>query len=257
MIDNDAAVRINYQRLVGNAVEDVFERGDGSTTLIKFREQVTDDIRTPFSRLFPDMEFNSLGNPMTDGTFRFTKGTSHRFSFKNLSGGEKSVFDLILDLVVARHSYDNTVFCIDEPEAHMNARLQAELLSVLYELVPENCHLMLATHSIGMMRRARDIETQHPGTVAFLDFGERDFDEPQIIEPTTPDRAFWSRAYEVALDDLADLVAPKQIVICEGEPKNKTAGQNYSHDARCYERIFQSEFPETQFCSRRQFFGSI
>ena len=72
------------------------------------------------------MVFNSLGNPMTDGTFRFTKGASQRFSFKNLSGGEKAVFDLILDLVVARHSYDDTVFCIDEPESHMNARLQAE-----------------------------------------------------------------------------------------------------------------------------------
>ena len=135
MIDNDAAVSSNYQRLVANAVEDVFERGDGSTTLDAFREQVTEEIRSPFRRLFPDMEFNSLGNPMGDGTFRFTKGTAKGFSFKNLSGGEKSVFDLILDLVVAKHSYDSTVFCIDEPESHMNARLQAELLSVLFDLV--------------------------------------------------------------------------------------------------------------------------
>ena len=116
MIDNDAAVSKNYQRLVGNAIEDVFDRGDGSTTLDAFREQATDEIRSPFRRLFPDMEFNSLGNPMTDGTFRFTKGSTKRFSFKNLSGGEKSAFDLILDLAVARHSYDDTVFCIDEPE---------------------------------------------------------------------------------------------------------------------------------------------
>ena len=247
MIDNDAAVSRNYQRLVGNAVEDVFEHAVGTTTLHMFREQVTKEIRDPFHRLFPDMEFNSLGNPMTDGTFRFTKGCSEQFSFKNLSGGEKSVFDLILDLVVATHGYDNTVFCIDEPESHMNARLQAELLSVLYELIPETCQLMLATHSIGMMRRARDIEAQQPGTVVFLDFGERDFDQPQVIEPTVPDRAFWQKAYEVALDDLAALLVPERVVICEGEPMNRDAGRNYSHDARCYERIFQSEFPETQF----------
>ena len=247
MIDNDAAVSRNYQRLVGNAVEDVFERGDGSTTLQAFREQVTEEIREPFRKLFPDMEFNSLGNPMTDGTFRFTKGTSHRFSFKNLSGGEKSVFDLILDLVVARHSYDDTVFCIDEPESHMNARLQAELLSVLYDLIPENCQLMLATHSIGMMRRAQEIEAENPGRVVFLDFGERDFDEPQIIEPTKPDRRFWKNAYQVALDDLAALLAPERVVICEGEPRRRNGGGNYSHDARCYERIFHNDFPETQF----------
>ena len=247
MIDNDAAVSRNYQRLVSNAVEDVFARGDGSTTLDAFREQATDEIRRPFRKLFPDMDFNSLGNPMTDGTFRFSKGTSHRFSFKNLSGGEKSVFDLILDLAVARHSYDDTVFCIDEPESHMNARLQADLLSVLYDLIPENCQLMLATHSIGMMRRARDIEAAHPGNVVFLDFGDRDFDQPQVIKPTIPDRAFWQRAYEVALDDLAALVAPGRVVICEGEPKNSNSGKSYSHDARCYERIFETAFPETQF----------
>ena len=75
MIDNDAAVGSNYERLVGNAVEDVFERGDGSISLGAFREQVTEKIRSPFRRLFPDLEFNSLGNPMADGTFRFTKGT--------------------------------------------------------------------------------------------------------------------------------------------------------------------------------------
>ena len=50
MIDNDAAVSKNYQRLVGNAVEDVFERGDGSTTLEAFRDQVTEEIRSPFRR---------------------------------------------------------------------------------------------------------------------------------------------------------------------------------------------------------------
>ena len=247
MIENDAAVSRNYQRLVGNAVEDVFERGDGSTTLEAFRAQVTEEIRSPFRILFPDMIFNSLGNPMTEGTFRFTKGASQRFSFKNLSGGEKAVFDLILDLVVAKHSYDNTVFCIDEPESHMNARLQAELLQVLYDLIPVNCQLMLATHSIGMMRRARDIESANPGSVVFLEFGGLDFDQPQVIEPTPPDIAFWTRTYDVALADLAALVAPERVVICEGEPKNRSAGQNYSHDARCYERIFQAEFPETRF----------
>ena len=89
----------------------------------------------------------------------------------------------------------------------MNTRLQSELLTVLYGLIPESCQLMLATHSIGMMRRARDIEANHPGTVVFLNFGDLDFDLPQIIEPTKPDRQFWKKAHQVALDDLAALVA--------------------------------------------------
>ena len=86
--------------------------------------------------------------------------------------------------------------------------LQAKLLSVLYELIPENCQLVLATHSIGMMRQALDIEAEKPKSVVFLDFGGRDFDMPQTIEPAIPNRKFWKNAYGVALGDLAGLVAP-------------------------------------------------
>ena len=244
MIDNDVAIRRNYQRLVGQLFE-IFDAEPMMTT--DFTESLINPIRDPVSRLFPELILNSLANPMEDGTFRFTKKASKGFHYKNLSGGEKAVFDLILDLVVARRAYDNTLFCIDEPEAHMNARVQAELLSVFYDLIPETCQLMLATHSIGMMRRARDIAAKKPGSVVFLDFGGREFDEPVVIEPTVPDRTFWNTTYEVALDDLASLVAPKRVVICEGEPKNSDSGKSYSHDARCYERIFETTFPETQF----------
>ena len=249
MIDNDGAVAKNFQRLASQALEDVFDPEDGSVTLAQFKEEVIGEIKTDFSRLFPYVELNSLGNPLEDGTFRFTKGTSKGFSFKNLSGGEKAAFDLILDLVVAKRTYNNTIFCIDEPESHMNARLQAELLSVICDVIPENCQLMLATHSIGMMRRAQDIEAENPGSVVFLDFEDLDFDKPQVIEPTKTDRKFWEKAYNVALDDLAALVAPNRVVICEGAPLTSQPVRNHSQDARCYETIFETEFPDTRFVS--------
>ena len=285
MIDNDAAVARNYQRLVSQVVECIFDPTNEMMTLGQFEKQVIEDIRSAFSRLFPDVrfdglgssatkkaidpfrrtypdvQFDGLGNPMGEGTFLFTRGLCRRFPFKSLSSGEKAAFDLILDLVVAIrlipdffvelgiHHKRGTLLCIDEPEAHLHARLQAELLSVLYDLIPENCQLMLATHSIGMMRRARDIEAENPGSVVFLDFGDRNFDEPQVIEPTKPGRRFWKNAYEVALDDLAALVAPSRVVICEGHPKTQNPVNNHSHDARCYERIFETEFPETRFVS--------
>lgn len=200
MIDNDAVVSQNYQRLVSQGLEDLYGREDGTTTFDRYREKSIGDVREPLRRLFSDLELNSLGNPLEDGTFRFTKGASRGFVFKNLSGGEKAAFDLILDLIVAKRSYDNTIFCIDEPESHLNARLQAELLSVLYDLIPANCQLMLATHSIGMMRRARDIELENPGSVVVLNFDGRDFDERVVIEPTVPDRAFWNATYCTAPD---------------------------------------------------------
>ena len=244
MIDNDVAISSNYQRLVGKVFE-IFDSKPMMTTA--FTDSLISPIRDPISRLFSNLVLNGLVNPIEDGTFRFTKGASKGFHYKNLSGGEKAVFDLVLDLVIAKRAYNNTLFCIDEPEAHMNPRVQAELLSVFYDLIPENCQLMLATHSIGMMRRARDIEAGNPGSVVFLDFGGKDFDESVVIEPTVPNRAFWNDIYEVALDDLAALVAPERVIICEGEPKNNNSVKNYSHDARCYDRIFETSFPEAQF----------
>ena len=249
MIDNDAAVSGNYQRMVAQSLDGLYDRQHDQMTVPELREQIIGEIRDALGRVFPDIELHSLEHPLEDGTYRFTKGTSKGFEFKNLSGGEKSAFDLILDIVVRKREYDNTVFCIDEPESHMNARLQAALLETIYHLIPENCQLFLATHSIGMMRRARDIEKKNPHTVAFLDFGGRDFDEPQVIEPTTPNRHFWHQAYEVALDDLAALVAPSIVVICEGEPATGRPPRNHNHDARCYDAIFAEDHPETRFVS--------
>lgn len=249
MIENDAAVSKNYQRMASQGLEDVYSNEKADTTIGEFRQKTIGDVKEAMLRIFPDLELNSLGNPLADGTFRFTKGESEGFLFKNLSGGEKAVFDLILDVVIARREYDQTVFCIDEPESHMNSRLQAQLLTVLYDLVPENCQLVLATHSIGMMRRAVDLEHIKPGSVCFIDFGDRDFDAPVTIQPELPNRAFWQRAYEVALDDLASLVAPDRVVICEGDPASAAAGKNAAHDARCYNTIFERAYPTTRFIS--------
>jgi hypothetical protein len=99
------------------------------------------------------------------------------------------------------------------------------------------------------MRKARELHAKDPGDVLFLDFGDHDFDLPVTIEPSNPTRAFWERVLNVALDDLADLIAPKEIVLCEGHPATPVAGKNEEHDARCYSGIFGAEFPDTVFVS--------
>jgi len=249
MIDSDGAVQQNYQRLAADAFEDAFDRLDGKQTIEQFREGAIGEIRDAVKRLFPDLVLNTLGNPLTEGTFQFDKGATKGFSYMNLSGGEKSAFDLLLDMVVKRRTFDDTVYCIDEPEAHMSTRLQAALLQELYDLIPDGSQMWVATHSIGMMRKARELYEQHPGEVVFLDFEDHDYDQPVVLSPVTPTRAFWERILRVALDDLADLVAPKEIVICEGNPSGPIAGKNAEHDARCYEAVFAGELPDTKFIS--------
>ena len=47
------------------------------------------------------------------------------------------------------------------------------------------------------------------------------------------------------MDDLADLIAPESIVICEGDKNSADKG----FDADCYNRIFADTHPETLFVS--------
>lgn len=251
MIQNDVTTTNNFQRLVSNAVEGAFNIGDRSKTLGEFQDEILGEIQDAMRRLFRGLVVNSLGNPLDDRSFTFDKGTSSNFLYKNLSGGEKAAFDLLLDLFIKKVEYDDTVFCIDEPEAHMNPRLQGDLLEELFRLINDRSQLWIATHAIGMMRKALQLYEQHGEKVIFLDFddnrGDRDFDSQEvvIIEPEKPDREFWERTHEVALDDLAALVVPDQIVICEGE----NAEQGF--DAECYNQIFSEEFPNTKFISGR------
>jgi predicted ATPase len=249
MIETDSAVSQNYQQIASAAFEDAFDRMDETQTLKEFREAAIGEIGAAVSRLFPDLKLETLGNPLEDGTFHFTKGTATGFSYKNLSGGEKAAFDLLLDMIVKRRKFDDTVFGIDEPESHMNTRLQGALLDELYQLVPAGSQLWVSTHSIGMMRKARELYKQHPDQVIFLDFEGHDYDKPVVMSAVAPTRAFWERILRVALDDLSELVAPSEIVLCEGNPKGPIPSKNEEHDARCYECIFGEEFPDTKFIS--------
>jgi predicted ATPase len=249
MIDPDAAVSQNYQRLAANAFEDVFDKLDGSESIASFREGAVGEIGRAVQRLFPDLILNTLGNPLADGTFRFTKGTATAFSYKNLSGGEKAAFDLLLDILVKRRSFDDTVFGIDEPETHINSRLQGALLQELFELIPDGSQMWIATHSIGMMRKARELYSAHPNDVIFFDFEGHNFDEEVVLRPVAPTRKFWERILKVALDDLAELLAPKQLIICEGNPSSAVPGKNDAHDAQCYDTIFSAQYPDSKFIS--------
>ena len=241
MIENYAATTSNYQRLASSALERAFKKEDRSKSLGDFQDKTLGEIQDAMRRLFPDLVLNSLGNPLSDRSFTFDKGTSSNFLYKNLSGGEKAAFDLIFDIFVKRVEYDDTVFCIDEPEAHMNPRLQGDLLEELFRLMNDKSQLWIATHAIGMMRKALQLYEQYGEAIVFLDFSDKDFDNHAVIEPKKPNRRFWEQTHEIALDDLAALVVPNQIVICEGTHGDK------GFDAECYNHIFSEEYPDTKF----------
>ena len=246
LIQNDQTVSTNYQRLIANTISGIYDNGNDAKTVAALREELIGKVRTAIERVFEDLEFSSLGDPLQNGNFYFTKGTTRDFSYRNLSAGEKSAFDLILDMVVQSKYYPDAIYCIDEPETHMHTKLQGKVLRELYLLIPGQSQLWLSTHSIGMLQEAEEIEKEHPGTVAFLDFGGRDFDTDQLIHPAKISRAVMDKFYELAFGDFAKLMLPRTIVFCEGDPNG---GKRKDFDKMIYSTIFAETHPEAFFIS--------
>lgn len=246
LIQNDQTVSANYQRLIANTISGLFNDDNDSKSVATLRDELTGKIRVAIERVFEDLKFSSLGEPLENGNFYFTKGVTKNFSYRNLSAGEKSAFDLILDMVVQSKYYPNAIYCIDEPETHMHTKLQGKVLRELYLLIPGESQLWISTHSIGMLQEAEDIEKEHPGTVVFLDFGGRDFDTDQAIRPAKIGKAVLDKFYELAFGDFAKLMLPQTIVFCEGNPNG---GRRKDFDKTIYTTIFGDNHPEAFFIS--------
>jgi hypothetical protein len=254
LIDNDMSVSDNFQRLIMETIRGVYDDDvPDSATKKEIRERIIGKVQEVMGMVFPDLILSGISGVAhksgSQGTFLFTKGVANGFLYKNLSAGEKASFDLILDGVIKSEYYTDTLWCIDEPETHLNTRVQGALLSALMSVLPDKSQLLIATHSLGFMRRAWEMAKANPAEVCFLDMQNVDFDKPAVIEPTRPDRNFWTRTLDVAMGDLAMLVAPERIVLCEGRPPRGSSDNKAEFDASCYRVIFADEMPDTDFLS--------
>ena len=247
IIDVDTSVSKNYERMAWKGMQDLHRDAPEELTIGEYRRKSLGDLQKAMRGLFtdPGLSLQDFGG-IRAGSFRFSKGDVSDFHYKNLSGGEKAAFDILLDVFVKRDEAGEAVFCIDEPELHVATDLQGPLIASILELLPESTQLWIATHSIGIVREAYRMRQDRPGEVAFLDFSGRNFDGPVTIAPSTPNRVFWENTYKVALDDLSSLVAPQHVFICEGS-KDKHVN---AFDAQCYSELFADQHPETLFISQ-------
>ena len=247
IIDVDKSVSKNYERMAWKGMQDLHRDAPEDLTIGEYRRTSLGDLQKAMRGLFthPELALQDFGG-IQAGSFRFTKGGVSDFHYKNLSGGEKAAFDILLDVFVKRDEAGEAVFCIDEPELHVATDLQGPLIASILGLLPESTQLWIATHSIGIVREAYRMQQEQPGEVAFLDFSGRDFGAPVTIAPSVPNRVFWENTYKVALDDLSSLVAPQRVVICEGSREKNVK----AFDARCYNELFADESPETLFISQ-------
>ena len=142
--------------------------------------------------------------------------------------------------------HPDTIFCIDEPEAHMHTALQEKLLGELYTLIGANGQLWIATHSLGMLNKAKELEAECPGSVAFLNFDGFDFDDVVQIMPSPVSHNLWNRILSLTLENYSTLLAPETVVFCEGTTRGR---KRKDFDAKCYANIFSTTHPSTVFYS--------
>jgi AAA domain, putative AbiEii toxin, Type IV TA system len=141
----------------------------------------------------------------------FQKGNSE-VNYDLLGHGEKQVVVILLNFVIRRPYFQDTVYYIDEMDGHLNTTLQYALLKEITEnWIPENCQLWTASHSLGFIEYAKD--TDHS---AILDFDNLDFDETQTLEPIAKQ---YDEIFEIAIPrvSLAKILGNRKVVLCENK----------------------------------------
>ena len=130
MSENDEAIESNYSQLLSLWIQHSSNSEKSRETIGNLQNEIYGQLQDAIKELFrdPQLLLTNLGNPSTSKIFQFNKRTSHGFSYENLSSGEKAALDLVLDIIIVKAEFNDTVFCIDEPEAHIHTKLQGPLL---------------------------------------------------------------------------------------------------------------------------------
>ena len=141
----------------------------------------------------------------------FSKGES-TVPYDLLSFGEKQVVILLMNFVVRRDYYQDTIYFIDEMDLHLNTSLQKTVLGeVIKHWIPDNSQLWTASHALGFIEYANESEQ-----AVIIDFDDFDFDQSQELVPS-PKQSI--NVFEIAVprDSLTRLFAGRKIIACEGK----------------------------------------
>jgi len=207
--------------------------------------QVIGKLNESLKTIFPDssLQLKRIIDPHSDSNsskidLEFSKD-KNIFRFRNLSSGEKEVVDIIFNFHRRKDTWiKDGIYFIDEPELHLNTKIQALLLRELHRLCKEvNAQLWIATHSLGFLREAQDLKRKNSSLVAIIEFKQELANNIDPVKPIRGARDDWKRIFQTALEDITGLMAPKIIIYCEGPLANSLD-----------ETIFNTIFSEKDDC---------
>jgi len=196
------------------------------------------------------LSIDNIGNVEgNQGSLYFKKNDSDTvFDFNVLSAGEKEVVDILLDIYLRKDKYSDSIYIFDEPELHLNTFIQRALLLEINKIIPENCQIWLATHSIGFLRALQD-ELKDDSQIIYFDHKNKWASKSYVLYPSTLDRFMWQNIFSTALDDLTTLICPETIIYCEGRAEPNANGSERGLDAIVLNKIFAHKYPNVLFVS--------
>jgi AAA15 family ATPase/GTPase len=201
-LSNESNIKQKYIDPINSALHNIF--GSGNSTKLQLLE------------IIPPIEGKIA-------QISFRKGNSV-FHYNYLSAGEKEVFNLLINLLSRGALYKNTIFYFDEIDLHLNTKLQFKLLKEITEnWIPENCQLWTATHSLGFIEYAKQVDF-----ASIIDFDDLDFDFPKVLTPEPKDNP---DIYEIAVgkEFLPALFEQMNIFFVENKDKNYYAAIGISN----------------------------
>ncbi|GAA3969424.1 AAA family ATPase [Mucilaginibacter dorajii] len=212
-IDRDNRFENDIEKVTSSILTDVF-KGNSSTEEIK--ESYISPINKALENIFVLDETIGIKlvsiKPPLDGNISeilFKKGTSE-IPYDYLSSGEKEIFNILLNLLVRKEYFQDTIYFLDEIDLHLNTQLQKNLLKEITEnWIPDSCQLWTASHSLGFIEYAN--EAEH---ASIIDLDNLNFDLPQVIHPS-PKKNFDIFEIAVSKEFLANLFQGKRIIFSE------------------------------------------
>lgn len=215
LIDSDQRFINDVPTFINKILSEVFSEKSKIVGEV-LRERYIEPINDALGRIFGNALSTSLSLvnislPTVDDflDITFKKGGS-TFGYELLSSGEKEVFGILLNLLVRRDSFQDTIYFIDELDVHLNTSLQYAFLKEITEnWIPKKCQLWTASHSLGFIQYARENEN-----AVIVDFDQFDFDLPQTLLPQPKDNL---EVYEIAVPKgmLSEIFQDKLLTFCE------------------------------------------
>ncbi|RKZ44078.1 MAG: chromosome segregation protein SMC [Gammaproteobacteria bacterium] len=212
-IERDNRFENDIEKIAELILEDVFGSRLYATQIV---EQYINPINEAFARIFGDdngtqLSLLKLIPPLNNkvATILFKKGDSE-IHYNYLGHGEKAIFNILINFLSRKDLYQETIYYLDEMDLHLNTKLQYALLKEIVEnWLPDGCQLWTASHSLGFIDYAHDLEQ-----AAIIDFDALNFDQPHTLLPQLKNRY---EIFEIAVNKefFSKIMAGKRIVFSE------------------------------------------